>query len=241
MKPHVICHMATSLDGRIIPSRWRPDGAHSADLYDRLHNEIGCDAWVVGRVTGQEFAKRDRYPAAPSAKLPRTSWIAKRDATAYAIVLDSRGKIAWGRSDLGGDPIVVVLTEQVPDAHLAALRADGVSYIFAGTTEIDLVAALDTLNRELGIARLLLEGGGIVNGSFLRSGLIDEISLLIVPAIDGASGAPALFDSINPSDVTLASIDTLSLDSCELLEGGKVWLRYRVKATSADQTTNRDE
>jgi len=64
---------------------------------------------------------------------------------------------------------------------------------------------------------------------------------LIVPAIDGASGAPALFDSINPSDVTLAPIDTLSLDSCELLEGGKVWLRYRVKATSADQTTNRDE
>jgi len=135
----------------------------------------------------------------------------------------------------------VVLTEQVPDAHLAALRADGVSYIFAGTTEIDLVAALDTLNRELGIARLLLEGGGIVNGSFLRSGLIDEISLLIVPAIDGASGAPALFDSINPSDVTLAPIDSLSLDSCELLEGGKVWLRYRVKSTSADQATNRDE
>jgi hypothetical protein len=42
---------------------------------------------------------------------------------------------AWGRSDLGGDPIVVALTEQVPDAHPAALRADGVSYIFAGTTE----------------------------------------------------------------------------------------------------------
>jgi riboflavin biosynthesis pyrimidine reductase len=224
------------LDGRIIPSRWRPNGAHSADLYDRLHNEIGCDAWIVGLVTGQEFAKRDHYPAAASEQLPRTSWIAKRDAAAYAVVLDALGKIAWGRSDVGGDPIVVVLTEHVPDAHLATLRADGVSYIFAGTTEIGLIAALDTLNRELGIAKLLLEGGGVVNGSFLRSGLIDEISLLIVPAIDGASGAPALFDSINPSDGT-PPINTLSLDSCELLEGGKVWLRYCMKATSAAQTT----
>src|SRR5208337_826028 len=52
------------------------------------------------------------------------------------------GKIAWGRSDVGGDPIVVVLTEQVSDAHLAGLRADGVSYIFAGERTLDLRRAL---------------------------------------------------------------------------------------------------
>jgi hypothetical protein len=30
---------------------------------------------------------------------------------------------AWGRSDIGGDPIVVVLSEAVSDAHLAACTA----------------------------------------------------------------------------------------------------------------------
>ena len=31
MKPHIVCHMIVSLDGRILPSRWSssPDGARS--------------------------------------------------------------------------------------------------------------------------------------------------------------------------------------------------------------------
>jgi hypothetical protein len=53
-----------------------------------------------------------------------------------------------------------VLTEQVSDAHLAGLRQDGVSYFFAGEHELDLGSALEILNRELGLERLLLEGGG---------------------------------------------------------------------------------
>jgi riboflavin biosynthesis pyrimidine reductase len=33
---------------------------------------------------------------------------------------------------------------------------------------------------------LLVEGGGNVNGSLLAAGVVDEISLLVAPAIDGA-------------------------------------------------------
>src|SRR6516165_1040009 len=51
--------------------------------------------------------------------------------------------------------------------------------------------ALAILNEELGIKRLELNGGGVTNGSFLRAGLIDEISLAIFPAVDGAKGASA--------------------------------------------------
>ena len=101
---------------------------------------------------------------------------------AWGIALDAQGKIAWGRSDIGGDPIVAVLTERISDARLAGLRQDGVSYIFAGEQELDLALALEILNRELGLERLLLEGGGGSNGAFLRAGLIDEISLAICPA-----------------------------------------------------------
>src|SRR5215468_4625884 len=86
--------------------------------------------------------------------------------------IDGQGKIAWGRSDIGGDPVVAVLTKQVSDPHLAGLRHDGVSYIFAGEQELDLGLALEILNRELGIERLLLEGGRGSNGAFLRAGLI---------------------------------------------------------------------
>src|SRR5262249_40383771 len=149
-----------SVDGRILLSRWRPKGARGSSPFERLHDQLAGDAWLVGRVTGQEFAKRDAYPARASQAWPRTSWIAKRDAAAYGVALDAHGKIAWGRSDIGGDPIVVVLSEQVSDAHLDGLRSEGVSYIFAGKQTLDLAQTLEILNQELGIKRLLLEGGG---------------------------------------------------------------------------------
>ncbi len=228
MKLHIICHMASSIDGRILPERWTPSGAHSHEMYEVLHGQLGGGSWLVGRVTGQEFAKREAYPDRPEASFPRTAWLPKTDAVAYGVVLDARGKIAWGRSDVGGDPIVVALTKAVSDAHLAGLREDGVGYVFAGETDLDLHQVVATLNTELGIDRLLLEGGGHLNGGFLRAGLIDEISLMLVPAIDGASGAPAVFDGSGVSTSELLPIDTLALVSYEVMDGGIVWLRYRV-------------
>jgi riboflavin biosynthesis pyrimidine reductase len=229
MKPYVICHMNASVDGRILGSRWRPVENRMAGLFERLHEKLGGGSWLIGRVTGSEYAKADSYPDHTDQAYPREPWFARRDATAYGIALDARGKIAWGRSDIGGDPIVVVLTERVPDAHLAGLRRDDVSYIFAGEQELDLRLALEILNRELGLERLLLEGGGGSNGAFLRAGLIDEISLAICPAIDGAKGAPSIFDSSDKDTGIAAPIRSMTLASTEVLEGGAVWLRYHLQ------------
>jgi riboflavin biosynthesis pyrimidine reductase len=226
MKPHVICHMVSSVDGRILPSRWRPKGVRAASPFERLHEELAGDAWLVGRVTGQEYAKRDAYPAHAGQVFPRAPWITKRGAAAFGVILDAHGKIAWGRSEIGGDPIVVVLTEEVPDAHLQGLRGDGVSHIFAGRQEVDLALALGILNRELGIKRLLLEGGGGANGAFLRAGLVDELSLAILPAVDGARGAPSVFDSDERAAGVPAPVDSMTLKECRVLDGGAVWLRY---------------
>jgi riboflavin biosynthesis pyrimidine reductase len=228
MKPHVICHMVSSVDGRILSSRWRPKGAQSAGLFERLHDQLEGDAWLVGRVTGQEFAKRDAYPQHAGQAYPREPWIIRRDAAAFGVVLDAHGKIAWGRSDIGGDPIIVVLTEQVSDAHLEALRADGVSYFFAGKREVDLALALEFLNRELGIQRLLIEGGGGSNGAFLRAGLVDELSLAIQPAVDGGSGAPSIFDVSDEHPAAPPPVGSMTLESTQVLDGGAVWLRYRI-------------
>jgi riboflavin biosynthesis pyrimidine reductase len=226
MRPHVICHMATSVDGRIMPHRWRPRGAALGGAYERIHDALEGDAWLVGRVTGQEFAKAGAYPEHGAQAFPREPWFARRGADAYAIVLDAKGKIVWGRGDVGGDPIVVVLSEAVSDAHLAGLRGDGVSYIFAGAAELDLAGALETLSRELGIERLLLEGGGVVNGAFLRVGLVDEVSLIVAPVVDGAAGAPSLFDSGEDAAAGPPPVQAMRLTHSEALDGGCVWLRY---------------
>jgi riboflavin biosynthesis pyrimidine reductase len=119
-----------------------------------------------------------------------------------------------------GDPLVAVLTEAVSDDHLAELRRDGISYIFAGKAEIDLGRALDILASQFGIERLLLEGGGGINGSFLEAGLIDEISLLMFPVADGHSGLPTIFDHVKGEG------QALRLLAADTLDGGVLHLRY---------------
>ncbi len=126
---------------------------------------------------------------------------------------------------MGGDPLVVVLTQAVSDSHLAGLREEGVSCIFAGEREIDLAAALEALNHELGIRRLLLEGGGEANGALLQAGLVDALSLVIAPSVEGVPGGPAVFD-IHGKPGAL-NVMGMALESCQVLERGFVWLRYR--------------
>ena len=222
--------MVASIDGRTLISRWQPLNATRRAQFAELHDRLAAGAWLVGRVTGAEYAKAGAYPALRGETYPREPWFARRDAAAYGVVLDGLGKIAWGRSDIDGDPIVVILSEQVSDSHLAGLRRDGVSYIFAGKRQLDLASALEGLNRELGITRLEVNGGGITNGSFLRAALIDEISLAIYPAVDGAKGAPSVFDSIESNADASAPVSSMALESSEVLPGGAVWLRYRLQA-----------
>jgi len=231
MKPHVACIVSASIDGRVWMSRYRPDPAPVRGLFERVHDEIGCDAWVIGRGTGQEYSKRDSYPAHTSETFPRENWFAHKDAKTdikiWGVVLDGSGKVAFGRSDIGGDPILAVLTTSVSDAHLAGLRSEGVSYIFAGETEIDLRLVLNILSRELGVKRLLVEGGGITNGNFLRAGLIEEINLILCPTVDGSKGAPNAFDG--PEGAARAPLRSMTLESTKPLDGGALWLRYRVE------------
>jgi riboflavin biosynthesis pyrimidine reductase len=238
MKPHVICLMASSVDGRTLHSRWRPKGT-AADLFEQVHDELAGDAWLVGRVTGQEFAKGKPYPASTKETFPRQPWFARRDAKGYGVVLDAQGKIGWGRSDIGGDPIIVVLSKAVSDAHLAGLRGEGVSYVFAGKSQIDLALTLDILKRELGVKRLLLEGGGGANGAFLRAGLVDELNLILCPAVDGAKGAPSVFDSTEAEADRRAPVTAMTLESSRALEGGAMLLRYRIKNVDTLTATGR--
>ena len=63
MKPYVICHAVASVDGRILTGRWRPEDASRAGIFERLHDQLGVDAWLIGRVSGQGYGKRDAYPA----------------------------------------------------------------------------------------------------------------------------------------------------------------------------------
>ncbi|MGE5047323.1 MAG: dihydrofolate reductase family protein, partial [Deltaproteobacteria bacterium] len=89
-----------------------------------------------------------------------------------------------------------------------------------------LKVALDKLRRVLGIRRLMLEGGGTFNGAMLPEGLVDEISQIVVPVVDGGRGITTLFDI--PGDPPRKAAAALRLKSQRKLPGGVSWFRYRV-------------
>jgi hypothetical protein len=76
MKPYVICHMVASLDGRTLISRWQPEDARRRDLLEPFHDQLEADAWLIGRVTGQGYAKRDAYPNHTDRRYAREAWFA---------------------------------------------------------------------------------------------------------------------------------------------------------------------
>ncbi|RXF67831.1 RibD family protein [Hansschlegelia zhihuaiae] len=230
MKPHVTCLMLSSLDGRLGSGR-SGEGAEAeirarGKAFEDAHEEIGGDAWIIGRVTGAEMSRAKAHPPAEFQPPPRPAHFARRDAAAYGIILDPSGKLHFEKGDIGGDHVVVLLAAGVPDAHLAELRGDGVSYLVSDGAGIDLAAALETLGRELGLKRVLLEGGGGVNGAFLRAGLVDEIVVLIWPSINAITGERAIFEA---GEEGLANVLKLDLTECEAKPDGVVRLRYRVE------------
>ena len=80
-----------------------------------------------------------------------------------------------------------------------------------------------------GARTLLLEGGGGINGAFLKQGLIDEFSTLIHPAVDGFAGSQSIVDYHGPDGDRPGAGQSLRLTHCETLEGGMVWLRHAVE------------
>jgi hypothetical protein len=90
-----------------------------------------------------DFQKGNPNRASTTEAFPRSTWKAPgAEQGPYAIALDQGAKLHLNINRASGDPIIVVLTEAVPDDHLAELRRDGISYIFAGRSEIDLALYL---------------------------------------------------------------------------------------------------
>ena len=140
--------------------------------------------WLIGLVTGSEYAKAQPTLATKIRRIRGNPGPAARHESLRHRTR-RHGKIAWGRSDIGGHPVVAVLPSRSPTRIWRA--APGRRLLNWGERELDLGLALEILNRELG--SLLLEGAGGSNGAFLQVGLIDEISLAICPAVDGVKGA----------------------------------------------------
>jgi len=225
--------MMSSVDGRLVADRWTPpfDGTEQDKMYEpyyEISTGLKARAWMIGNNTIQidnQVAIFDYSKYAPAAMFE--TYIGKRETENTCIIFDSKGKIIYPDDTINGDNVIAVLSEQVSDEYLSHLREKGISYIFAGNDGHDFRKALETLHSAFGYEELLLDGGGVLNGKFLNEGLIDELSLLIYPGVDGLSGISSIIEYKGESGEFPAAGQALQLLSVKQLRNGIVWLHYQ--------------
>jgi riboflavin biosynthesis pyrimidine reductase len=225
--------MCSTVDGKILGQRWGklPGYKHESDLFETTAASFGIGAWLVGTTTMDEFdGRKTKLPRAKN-PIARRDHIASPKAKRLAIGADAKGVLRFQNNEVGGDHVVLLVTDRVTNDYLAHLQAAGVSYLFCGKKEIDLHVALQKLGAAFKLRKLMLQGGGKFNGAMLQAGLVDEISHLTVPVADGGVGVSSIFDI--PGEAPTKAAATLRLMSHKQMPGGVIWARYRVIARHA--------
>lgn len=220
-RPYIICHMTTSIDGKVTGGfLFRDECAKAVEEYYEINRKLRCNGFICGRVTMEESFTQGHYPDLSKYKAvkpdpARMDFVLDEECLSgfYAVAFDTNGKLGWKSNriiDPDGDPgydgaqIIEVLSENIDERYLGYLESMEIPYIFAGESEIDVELALFKLKNIFGIEKLLLEGGSVINGSFQRCDAVDELSLVVAPVVADNDSKP-LFTNSSICDFTLTN------------------------------------
>lgn len=231
MRPKVICHIMSSVDGRLLPGRWTLpfDGTPAGELF-KEYAEIGrlleTDAWMFGKATTRESFPYKFMSKSEQTVLPGLVFIPSSLSQRLFITIDPDADIFYTSDKLRGDNIIVVLGTNATTDYIEMLREKGIGYIVLEDVK-ELCKAIEILAEQFGVRSISLQGGGIIDGAMLAAGLLDELSLVIYPGIDGLTTSPSIFEYLGADDERPADGQALELLSSETRNHGIMWLRYK--------------
>ena len=158
MKPYIICHMMSSVDGRIDCDMTEKIGG---DEYYEVLKRLDCSSELSGRVTMQKhFAMPELFMLADAEPVGRESFYEAESSRGYSIAVDSKGRLRWPDNRYDEKPLLVFTSEQAPKEYFEALHRQNISWIAAGKEHVDLSRAVEILNEQFGVDRLAVVGGG---------------------------------------------------------------------------------
>jgi 2,5-diamino-6-(ribosylamino)-4(3H)-pyrimidinone 5'-phosphate reductase len=223
MKPYIICHMMASVDGRIDCAM--TSKINGVNEYYKTLDALNAPTTVSGRITATlEMAEQGFFEPKDKTTIGRTAFHKATDADGYNVIADNVGRLKFQNAELYGQPLLIIVSEKASKEYLSYLESLGISWIACGKQHTDLKQAVEILNTKFGVERMAIVGGPHINGAFLSSGLLDEVSVLFGPAIDGREGMSGVFDGL-PAD---AEPIQLFRQSVEQFSDGAVWMRYQV-------------
>lgn len=223
-KPHIICHMMTSIDGRIDCAM--TEHLPGVEEYYNTLDSFNAPTRVSGRVTAElEMALPGEFSSSSVTPFRMEAFHKAKSSEGYEIVLDTHGSLLWNDQLNEKRPLLIITSENVSKEYLDYLTEKHISWIACGRKEINLRRACAILFDTFSIKRMVVVGGGRINAGFLAAGLLDEISILIGAGIDGREGMSAVFDGLPKN----RPVTSLKLEQVKSFDSGSVWIRYKVK------------
>ena len=224
-RPFVFINVAMTADGKI--DTFERKGAaissqRDKQRMDRLRAE--SDAVMVG---GRTLLDEDPKLTVKSEALRAERAAQGLSPNPVKVGVVSEANIKPDSMFLNAGParIVIFTTYRTSKDRLATLRSHGVDVYVHDSEKVDLSKALATF-KELGIQRLMVEGGATLNFELLKLRLVDELSAYIAPMIFGGESAPTMAAG---SGLERSAAIPLKLVSVEKEEDGGVLLKYLVE------------
>jgi 2,5-diamino-6-(ribosylamino)-4(3H)-pyrimidinone 5'-phosphate reductase len=183
--PYVILSAAMSIDGKIASIKGDTDLSDEQD-WKEVHK---LRTQVDGIIVGKNTILNDN---------PKLHVKFYEHKGYFRIIVDSNLSIPIDSNVITFQPniypTIICTTENASSEKIKNFESKGVNVLRCGKNKKVNISNLMPILYNLGIHKLLLEGGGTLNWSFIKKNLVDEIRLTIAPWIIGGKEATSLVE-----------------------------------------------
>jgi len=224
MHPYVFINLAMSADGKLSTHERRQVRISGENDFRRVDEiKAGSDAIMVGIGT---ILADDPSLTVKSADRKEARRKEGRDENPVRIVVDSSGRTPVDAEILHKGPgkRIIAVSRKADAARIHELQ-NYADIVECGEEKVHLTTLMDILS-EMGIRRLMVEGGGTLIWGLFEEGLVDELITCIGNVIIGGADAPTPVDG--PGFLHESEFPRLELIESVPMDDGVV-LRWRVK------------
>jgi len=227
-RPFVFINIAMTADGKIDTFERRGSAISSSRDKERVDQlRADSDAVMVG---GKTLLDEDPKLTVKSEALRAERVARGLSPNPIKVGVVTQAKINADSEFLNTGPadIVIFTTRRTSKKHLSLLKSRHVDVYVDDAERVNLKRALATL-QDLGVNRLMVEGGSTLNFELIRLGLVDEITVYMAPMIFGGESAPTLAAG---SGLKRSEAISLELIEVEKWGGGGVLLKYHLHSAA---------